>query len=236
MYYKQFEFFVSSVYAPNDRKERRILWRELGEVLGIWDIPGCLGGDWNVISTLDDKNRQGTVTRAMRNFNKFMSDFDLVDLPLCGAKYTWSNYQDPPTFSRIDRFLLNSKWDNYFPGTTQMAKLRPVSDHITLLLSTEMGDSGPRMNKFEIMWLEDEKLPELMKEWWDNLTFTGNPGFIFCKKLAAIKEYLKIWNKEKFGRVEQAMQELLVNIKNMDTKEAEGTATKEDNFESEFED
>lgn len=223
-----FEFFVSSVYAPNDRKERRKLWRELGEVLGIWDIPGCLGGDWNVISTLQDKNRQGSVTQAMRNFNKFMSDFNLVDLPLCGAKYTWSNYQDPPTCTRIDRFLLNSKWDNYFPGTTQSVKPRPVSDHSPLLSSTEMGDSGPRPNKFEIMWLEDKELPKLMKEWWDNLTFTGNPGFIFCKKLMAIKEYLKRWNKDCFGRVDQVMQDLLVNIKNMDGKEAEGTTTEED--------
>ncbi|XP_026383497.1 uncharacterized protein LOC113278997 [Papaver somniferum] len=90
------EFYISNIYAPIDRKDRRTLWRELGEVMGIWSIPGFLGGDWNVTKSIADRNRDRGVSRAMRDFISFITKHDLVDLPLSGAKYTWSNFRENP--------------------------------------------------------------------------------------------------------------------------------------------
>lgn len=147
-------------------------------------------------SALEDKNRDGIITRAMRDFNRFKFNFDLVDIPLSGAKYIWSNFQENPVCSRIDRFLLNQKWDEFYPGSLQTAKPRPVSDHIPIMLSTDFTDTGPRPRKLETMWLEHDDIKRLVHEWWDSLHFTGNPGFVFCKKLKGFMDYLSIWNIE----------------------------------------
>ncbi|XP_026429123.1 uncharacterized protein LOC113325110 [Papaver somniferum] len=159
----QSECFVASVYGPRDRKERRRLWRELGDVMSLWDVPGVLGGDYNVTRFLEDKNRGNRITRAMKDFNKFINNWDLVDLPLTGEKYTWSNFQEFPTCSRIDRLIINKKWDEYYPGTYQLAKPRPTSDHTPIQLSTSAVNTGPRPQRFELMWLQDESIKERMQ-------------------------------------------------------------------------
>ncbi|OVA05852.1 hypothetical protein BVC80_315g2 [Macleaya cordata] len=76
-----------------------------------------------VIGSVEKKNRNRKATRAMADMNKFIDDWELVDIPLCGANFTWSNGQEVPTRSRIDRFLLNKRW-NRIGG--QAGGTRPV--------------------------------------------------------------------------------------------------------------
>ncbi|XP_026420364.1 uncharacterized protein LOC113316389 [Papaver somniferum] len=199
--------------------------------MGIWGIPGFLGGDWNVTKSIADRNRVRGVSRAMRDFISFISNHDLVGLPLSGAKYTWSNFQENPYCSRIDRFLLNPLWEAMFSDTIQSAKPRPVSDHTPLMLSTTMMYSGARPFKLEIIWLESDDLKDKMQGWWGDLTFSGNPGYVFCKKLMAVKEYLKVWNKDSFGKVGKKMDEILVQIQEVDFVDEEGTATIQDRIQ-----
>lgn len=55
------------------------------------------------------RNRGGCfVVPAMRDFNDWISLHDLVDLPLQGAGFTWSNKQNEPVMSHLDRFLVYS--------------------------------------------------------------------------------------------------------------------------------
>lgn len=43
----------------------------------------------------------------MMAFNDWIQHYDLVDLPLGGARYTWTNCQGNPVMSRLDRFLIS---------------------------------------------------------------------------------------------------------------------------------
>jgi hypothetical protein len=45
---------------------------------------------------------------AMMEFSDFIFYQGLMDLPLFGGTFTWSNNWDPTACSRIDRFLLSS--------------------------------------------------------------------------------------------------------------------------------
>ncbi|XP_026396904.1 uncharacterized protein LOC113291602 [Papaver somniferum] len=194
-------------------------------------MPGCFCGDYNITRLLKDRNRVRPISREMNDFDKFITDWDLVDLLLFGAKYTWSNLQENPICSRIDRFIINSKCDEFFSGTHQVAKPRLTSDHSPLQLSLSMVINGPRPFKFELMWLQDGNLYSIMEVWWRALHFRGNPGFIFCKKLQALKGLLKEWNKNTFGKVDKLVNDSLVKIGVLDTKQRDGTTTEEDRID-----
>ena len=38
-----------NIYAPNDNTERQAFWAKLGSVIKNFDIPWCLGGDFNAV-------------------------------------------------------------------------------------------------------------------------------------------------------------------------------------------
>lgn len=42
-------------------------------------------------------------------FSEFIDEFRLVDLPLVGGPFTWSNGRSPPTLSQLDRFLVSGE-------------------------------------------------------------------------------------------------------------------------------
>ena len=48
---------------------REDLWEELGAIKGLWGDPWCLGGDFNAIRALRERNREGSFTHSMRRFS-----------------------------------------------------------------------------------------------------------------------------------------------------------------------
>nr|GFC78001.1 RNA-directed DNA polymerase, eukaryota [Tanacetum cinerariifolium] len=76
---------IVNVYAPNDMVDRRGLWRllrnhEVG-MEGLW----VLASDWNNILTIKKMLGQFCVDASMRDFQLFLNDCSLVDIPMLGA-------------------------------------------------------------------------------------------------------------------------------------------------------
>jgi hypothetical protein len=53
-------------------------------------------GDFNLIRRPEDKNRDGVDLNEMFLFNKAINKLELVELPLHGRRYTWTNKQFSP--------------------------------------------------------------------------------------------------------------------------------------------
>ena len=51
------------------------------------------------------------------------------------------------------------------------------------------------------MWLKTEGFHEKVKLWWESYQFVGSPSYILFRKLLALKEDLRKWNKEEFRNV-----------------------------------
>lgn len=51
----------------------------------------------------------------MHQFNDFIQELNLMDLPLKGTKFTWSSNQEHGVCSRLDRFLLSTEWLEWAP-------------------------------------------------------------------------------------------------------------------------
>ena len=73
----------------------------------------------------------GVVTQDLRCFSHFIEDNSLLDLPLCGRRYTWFK-GDGTSMSRIDRFLLSEDWCLQWPNCLQVALLRGIYVHCLL--------------------------------------------------------------------------------------------------------
>lgn len=73
----------------------------------------CLGGDFNVVLFLYERLGCNAISPNMRRFSNFISDLELVDLPLSGSSFTWFGNQEDRCMSRIDRFLFFASWEEF---------------------------------------------------------------------------------------------------------------------------
>jgi hypothetical protein len=87
--------YVVNVYAKCNLQEKRRLWRDILMSKGgfegeLW----CVLGDFN--SVKDPSERRGSSLLSsggrgteMREFNEFLDDVELIDLPLIGRIFSW---------------------------------------------------------------------------------------------------------------------------------------------------
>ena len=104
----QFEWIFTGVYGPYLNSERGLLWEELVGLISWWDAPWCIRSDFNVVRFSSEKSRMAIFSYAMDEFSEFISEFGLLDPPLEGGLFTWSNDQEILAKSKIDRFLISS--------------------------------------------------------------------------------------------------------------------------------
>ena len=65
--------------------KRELLWEELGSMKGLWEGPWCIGGDFKMVLSPNERNKEGKFSHSMRRFSKVMNELRLRDLPLQGA-------------------------------------------------------------------------------------------------------------------------------------------------------
>uniref|UniRef100_A0A2N9I593 Reverse transcriptase domain-containing protein n=1 Tax=Fagus sylvatica TaxID=28930 RepID=A0A2N9I593_FAGSY len=152
----------------------------------------------------------------------FIDSSQLIDLPLGGGPYTWSNGAVNPSMSRINRFLISSDWEDVYPDVTQKLLPRPLSDHFPLLLEVGSMRRGKSPFRFENMWLQDVGFVDRVATWWAGYSFIGPPSLVLARKLKALKEDLKQWNYHVFGNVGVKQQQLFCDLEVLDRKECCG--------------
>ena len=57
------------VYGPVERSFKDLFWEELGSIRGLWNVPWCLGGDFNEILSPNERSKGGRIPPAMRRFS-----------------------------------------------------------------------------------------------------------------------------------------------------------------------
>lgn len=222
-----FSCCLVNVYAPNEVGNRRTLWDELLGLKRNSPLPWCMGGDFNEIASVSERKGCQRMERGMREFLEFHNSMELIDIPMIGRKFTWTNYQDHAILSRLDRFLLSRQWLDSFK-VYQWGLHRPISDHCPIMLIDDIRDWGPRPFKFMDIWLSNPKCMDIAKDTWENTHVNGWAGFIILQKLRAIKDKLKVWNKEEFGDVNTALQDKEAELHQFDLLVEERTLNAEE--------
>lgn len=108
--------------------------------------PNIIGGDFNIIRYDSGKNKKNGT-------NAIISAYGLIDTNMSGGKYTWSNNQPNPTLEKLDRYLVSKQWEDLFPRVTVSKLPREVSDHNSLILSTNSQIPLRYLRfRFELSW------------------------------------------------------------------------------------
>ncbi|KAK4607051.1 hypothetical protein RGQ29_001035 [Quercus rubra] len=207
------------VYGPNSDRDRRFLWEELCGLRNWWDVPWCVGGDFNVVRFPSERSGIANFSSAMLWFSDFISEQSLIDLPLVGGNFTWSNSREVVASSKLDRFLLFADWEENFPSVCQCRLPRLMSDHFRILLEGGNFHGGKKPFRFENMWLKDEGFLGRVSSWWESYHFQGTPSFSLANKLKMLKLDLKRWNVEEFGNIGLRVQNLWKNLKVLEVLE-----------------
>lgn len=90
---------------------------------------------------------------SMARFSNFIVDNELIDLPLVGRKFTWTNNQAMAAMSRIDRFLFSKEWEVHFSGVSRVATPRFILDRCPIKSCPNVVNWAPKPFRFENYWL-----------------------------------------------------------------------------------
>ncbi|XP_026459319.1 uncharacterized protein LOC113359979 [Papaver somniferum] len=142
-----FVWLLTSVYGPVLNFEKDQFWEELGDIRYLWNDPWVLSGDFNITRFASERSGTQSIASFMRKFSNLVHDHQLLDLPLVGSHFTWSINS---SWSKLDRFLISSEWEDHFLRIEQSTLPKPFSDHIPIVLSTEEEEGwGPTPCRFE---------------------------------------------------------------------------------------
>ena len=192
---------------------KKYLWEELSGLRSWWDVPWCVGGDFNVVCFPSERSGIANFSSAMLRFSYFISEQSLIDLPLVWGNFTWFNSREVVASSKLDMFLLSTDWEEKFPSVCQRRLPRLMSDHFPILLEGRNLHEGKKPFRFENMWLKDEGFLGRVSSWWESYHFQGTPSFSLANKLKMLKLDLKRWNVEEFGNIGLRVQNLLKDLK-----------------------
>lgn len=113
----------------------------------------------------------------MDAFCEFVNRNALINVPISRSLFSWSNFQEQPSLSKLDKFLVSADWDDYYSPVSVHALLRVGSDHTPILLKRGevLTRSGPTPFKFQNMWLLQPSFIDLVKGWWEDIVVEGPP-------------------------------------------------------------
>jgi endonuclease/exonuclease/phosphatase family metal-dependent hydrolase len=154
---KKFRWAAIVVYGPAHENRKDEFLSELSLFCHAVDCPYFVGGDFNILGDITEKNKPCALPHSSSTFNSIIHTLCLREIHMLGGLYTWSNKQRNPTLEKLDRILMSPDWELLFPLVIVIRLVRDQSDHNPLVLDT--GDNivlpKKRCFKFDNNWLNN---------------------------------------------------------------------------------
>ncbi|GJR70222.1 reverse transcriptase domain, reverse transcriptase zinc-binding domain protein [Tanacetum coccineum] len=172
-----------------------------------WQGSWCIFGDLNVVRCNYDRVNSQVNGKEVREFNDFINDMRLVEIPMGGRKFTRIS-DDGLKFSKMDRFLMNDDFSNLWGNMSVVALDRKLSDHCPIVLKDMDVDFGPKPFRVFNVWMEESDFTHVVEEAWKKGVRSVRPDCRFRDKLKNVKASLKTWSKERFGSHREKIDDL----------------------------
>ncbi|KAK8662064.1 hypothetical protein V6N13_091652 [Hibiscus sabdariffa] len=224
--HNDFKCVVINVYGPNDAKERLELFDELRRLTFGLNCPILMGGDFNVVRYGDEKIGMSLCKGAIYEFSSFINELTLLDLPLIGGRFTWSNFREVPAFSRLDRFLISPEFLGLWKDLAQFLLQKSISDHNPIGLAFMDFCWGPRPFKWFEHLLDDKTYIDKV-----NVECSNSCGKGIMPLLKVCKRISKDWVPKKVGVTKDNIRSLEAKCVDLESKIAVGRHVASDLFE-----
>ncbi|GJX70697.1 RNA-directed DNA polymerase, eukaryota, reverse transcriptase zinc-binding domain protein [Tanacetum coccineum] len=216
---------IISVYAPQELRDKRMLWDYLLSVICNWNGEVVMMGDFNEVRDCSERfgsvfNKQGAEV-----FNNFIANAGLVEVPLGGCSFTWC-HRSAKKMSKLDRFLISDNLMCVCPTISSISLDRYLSDHRPILMREIYCDYGPSPFKFYHYWFVIDGFDKLVEDSWKEANICENNDYIkFMKKLRFFKEKIRKWNCLYKERKNCGMRNLKIELNSLDSAIDRGDGT-----------
>jgi len=153
---------LTRVYGPHTPTERKGFLQNLKAMRRlIPEKPWIIGGDFNMITTLEEK--RGGLRRVdsdMEAFRDMISEQRMVDIQTINGTHTWNNRRGGTNqiASRLDRFLVSEQIMMKYVYIEAMILSVVGSDHWPIKLEIDLKESPKRRPfRFKSFWLRNQQ-------------------------------------------------------------------------------
>jgi hypothetical protein len=154
-----------------------------------------LVGDFNFYRSAEDRNRSGGNVSDMNTFNAIISNLGILEIPLKGRNFTWSNMQQAPLLEQLDWCFTSLNWTIDFPNTLLLPLAKPTSDHLPCVV--QIGTKIPKANvfRFENFWVQHPGFLDVVEQAWNMEVRASASDSIIVAKMKNLRRALKKWSK-----------------------------------------
>ncbi|KAK8628221.1 hypothetical protein V6N13_063931 [Hibiscus sabdariffa] len=199
--------------------ERFQMFDELIKCINGLHVPVIIGGDFNITKSKEEKIGVCFHRRAMREFSEFIETLSLVNIPLMGGWFTWSNFRDVPSFSRLDRFLISTEVLLLWPDLFQCVHPKSISDHNPVSMSLINSSWGLRPFKWFNYLADDMNYVKRVEN-----VCLDRRGVGICSILESCKKVSKDWVLNHAGESKVRIKEVEGQCELLEQKLIDGNA------------
>jgi hypothetical protein len=87
---------LTNIYAPCQNAQQLAFLTWFHNIQVADDVDWLIVGDFNLIRSPNDRNKPGGNLNEMLLFNEAISNLGLIEIPMKGRKFTWSNMHAAP--------------------------------------------------------------------------------------------------------------------------------------------
>jgi hypothetical protein len=153
-----------------------------------------LVGDFNFIRSHENRNKPGGDIHEMLLFNEIIGHLGLLELPLKGTKYTWSNMQENPLLEQLDMFFTSSNWISDYLNSIVLPLAHTKSDHVPCVVNIDTTIPKSNIFWFENFWVDQPGFIDCVKDSWNTPSNKSHCSAIIADKFKFLRHSLKKWH------------------------------------------
>lgn len=188
-------WLLTNIYAPCTYVGKREFLDWFSDIQMPQEINWLVVRDFNLCQSPDDRNRPGGDINEMLLFNEAISRLGLVELPLKGRRFTWTNKQRCPLLERLDWFFTSASWTISYPTTVAYSLVNETSDHVPCVISISTSIPKHSLFRFENYWLQHLDFFTVVEQAWNIQPSSSDAAKVLTSKFKSLRVALKHWKR-----------------------------------------